>query len=443
MSKQSVLEQIGLLQEELQKLTPISPENQEKLNKKFRLEFHYNTNHIEGNTLTYAETELLLIFDETRGSHTLREHEEMKGSDVALDLIRGLANEKERPLTESFIKNINQVLLVRPYFKEAITAEGQPTKRKILVGDYKKQPNSVLLDNGEIFSYSSPTETPNLMRALLEWFHAELAKNELHPLELASILHHKFVLIHPFDDGNGRISRLLLNYVLFHFNYPPIIVKSDDKINYLRSLRDADTGNMDSFTEYLGKQLIWSLELQIKATNNESIDELDDWKKNLKLLKRELDGSQEIKEKKSNASILNIINNEILPFGLKLDKELGDFSELFLSRAFYYTPTGTFEFQSLGTPATVEMIEKSYKNGFSFYLSFKEFKRKVDNPFTVGLSLSFVFDEYLYSIKLEGRQIFSNLYHQNISEQQSKETISNVASTLMLKIQEGIKEVKK
>ena len=63
---------------QLKALGPVAPDHQRKLDKKFRLEFNYNSNHLEGNTLTYGETELLLIFDDTKGSHTMREYEEMK-----------------------------------------------------------------------------------------------------------------------------------------------------------------------------------------------------------------------------------------------------------------------------------------------------------------------------------------------------------------------------
>lgn len=438
MSKQTVLDEINLLKAELSKLSPISKENQEKLDRKFRLEFQYNTNHLEGNTLTYAETELLLIFDETRGNHTLREHEEMKGSDVAFELIKDLAQEKERPLTETFIKNINQILLVRPYWKEAITPDGQKTKRKITVGDYKKHPNSVLLDNGEIFHYSSPSETPQLIGELLEWFKAELAKKQFSAVEIAAMLHHKFVLIHPFDDGNGRISRLLLNYVLFLFDFPPIIIKSDDKVNYLRSLRDADTGNMDSFITYLGTQLIWSLQLSLKAAKNENIDELDDWKKNLKLLKRELDGTVEIKIKKSYDVLLELINNQILPIGIKLNQELEEFSDLFLSRIFYYHKTQSYSFTSLQKPVDIENVKTDFNSGLYFYIKFNEFRKKIDSPFDVVLSVMFSFEEYIYSAEIGGEKIFSNLYHQKISEKQSKELISLVADTLLLKIQDSL-----
>ena len=146
----TVLDIVDKLTDELKALQPLKGEYQEKLDKKFRLEFSYNSNHLEGNTLTYGETELLLIFDETKGNHPLREYEEMKAHDVAYKLIEEWAKETERPLTEQHIKNLNEVILVRPYWKEASTADGQNTRREIKVGDYKEHPNSVRLANGEI-----------------------------------------------------------------------------------------------------------------------------------------------------------------------------------------------------------------------------------------------------------------------------------------------------
>lgn len=439
MNKKQIFSEIDLLYNELIELKPISKENQDRLNRKFRLEFQYNTNHLEGNTLTYAETELLLIFDETRGSHTLREHEEMKGSDVAFELVKDLASDRERPLTEAFIKNLNQILLVRPYWKDAITEDGQKTKRKIIVGDYKKNPNSVLLENGEIFQYASPMETPQLMGELLEWFNEELSRGELNPLELAARLHHRFVLIHPFDDGNGRISRLLLNYVLFHFDLPPIIIKSDDKSNYLRSLRDADTGDIDSFISYLGTQLLWSMQMLLRAAKNESIDELDDWKKNLKILKRELDGSDEIKLRKSDDVIHELINEQILPFGLKIGEELSDFSDLFLSSNVYYNSPKTFRFSFLTASIDEGEVESNFMDGITLHFYFNEFKKKINNPFRIIQIVTFYFDDFKYKIVFQGKELFFNLYHQKITEKQIKELTSAIASSILNQIEEQLK----
>ncbi len=143
----SISERIKTLKE----LLPLDKEVQAKLDKKFRLEFNYNSNHIEGNTLTYEETELLLIFDQTKDNHVYREYEEMKAHDVGLEYIKKLAQEKERVLTEADIKNLHEIILVRPFWKDAKTPDNKDTRRQIQVGKYKEQPNSVRLSTGEIF----------------------------------------------------------------------------------------------------------------------------------------------------------------------------------------------------------------------------------------------------------------------------------------------------
>jgi Fic family protein len=172
---------IRLIDEKLKVLRgfePLKPEDQQRLDKKFRLEFNYNSNHIEGNTLTYGETELLLIFDKTTGDHDKREYDEMEAHDVALKMVQSEAADPERPLTEQFIRSLNQCLLVKPFWKEAITEDGQSTRKKITPGQYKSSPNSVRLQNGEIFHYASPQETPAKMEELVAWYNK--AKNTLY-----------------------------------------------------------------------------------------------------------------------------------------------------------------------------------------------------------------------------------------------------------------------
>lgn len=304
----TILKQIDDLAKVLNSLLPMKPENQKILDKKFRLEFNFNSNHLEGNTLTYSETELLLIFDDTKGSHTLREYEEMKAHDVAYNLVNEWAKDSEHPLNEKFIKDLNEIILVRPFWKDAITPDGQKTRRQIKVGEYKEFPNSVRLQNGEMFEYTSPTETPILMGELIQWYKNAVEKNEFHPVVLAALFHYKFVCIHPFDDGNGRVSRLLMNYVLIKNNLPPIVIKSAEKRHYLSALNRADTGNIEEFIKYIGEQLIWSLELSIKAAKGENIDEPEDFDKKLALLKQEFEAEDEENEIKTslNSGVLKI-----------------------------------------------------------------------------------------------------------------------------------------
>lgn len=308
---EQLLNKIEQLKAEYEALLPMTPERQAKLDKKFRLEFNYNSNHIEGNTLTYYETELLLIFDDTKGGHVMREYEEMKAHDVAFQLVQQWAKDP-RALSEMDIKHLNKILLVRPFWKDAITPDGQRTRRLISVGEYKTHPNSVRLSNGEIFEYASPIDTPIKMQELVAWFAEEEESRKEHPLRLAASLHYDFVCIHPFDDGNGRVSRLLMNYVLLRHSFPPVIIKSADKTNYLRALNFADAGDKDAFIHYIGEQLVWSLELSIKAAKGENIEEPDDLDKELVLLQKQLSVQGTLQEKYSPENVVAAFENGLI-----------------------------------------------------------------------------------------------------------------------------------
>ncbi len=185
-----------------------SDHDRRRLEEKFRLEFSFNSNHLEGNTITYLDTKALLLKDIVANSYTFRELEEMKAHDGAFTLIKEWAVDQDRDISQVDIKELNKLILVKNFWKDAQTPDGQPVRRIIKVGEYKEMPNSVRLTNGEIFHYAEPFEVPAKMQELMDWYNDK--KNSLHPITLASIFHHKFVLIHPFDDGNGRLSRLMM-----------------------------------------------------------------------------------------------------------------------------------------------------------------------------------------------------------------------------------------
>ena len=108
------------------------------------------------------------------------------------------------------------------------------------LGEYKKQANHVRTPTGEIHYYATPEETPAKMGDLLRWYRDEEAKGVTHPVEIAARFHHCFTAIHPFDDGNGRMSRLLMNLILMQKQYPPVVIRIGERDLYLGSLRRAD-----------------------------------------------------------------------------------------------------------------------------------------------------------------------------------------------------------
>ena len=326
------IDSINSLKSELDALSPLTIEHAKRLKKKFRLEFNYNSNHIEGNTLTYGQTQLLLLFDKSSGDVPVSDLEEMKAHDLALTQLEEMANDQERPLTEQFIRELNKLILVKPFWKEAIDYSGNPTRKLIKIGEYKDTPNSVRLRNGEIHEYASPEETPIKMTELIAWYQAN--ESILHPVHLAAEFHYRFVCIHPFDDGNGRVARLVMNYILIKHDYPLVVIKSDDKENYLTALQKADTGNVLALIEYIEQQAIWSLELAIKAAKGEDLEEYDDLDKEIALLKKDkLTKSTIYKTPKVAFSIYTHINDRIW---IPLNKVLDKFNEFFVETTTEY-----------------------------------------------------------------------------------------------------------
>lgn len=222
-----------------QQLKPERDAVKARLAQKFSLEFNYNSNHIEGNTLTYGQTEILLLFGRVVGDARMSDLEEMKAHNVGLKMV--LAEAKtDNPLTETFIRQTHKILLREDYEVYRNLPGGVTTSYTVHAGCYKTRPNSVITPSGERFEYASPEETPLLMADLVKWYQEEEAKGELNPLELAALFHYRYIRIHPFEDGNGRIARLMMNFILARHDYPLIVVPTKTKRLYLDALGKAD-----------------------------------------------------------------------------------------------------------------------------------------------------------------------------------------------------------
>ena len=221
-------------------IQPLSDRDRERLSRKFTVDFNFNSNHIEGNTLTYGQTELLLLFGKVVGEAEMKDFEEMKASNVGLKMIQEQARLKEMPLTQNFVRQLHKTLLREDYTVYRELPGGQQTSYVIHAGCYKTRPNSVITRYGDRFEYASPEETPALMADLVDWYNEEEKKGKLSPVELATLFHYRYIRIHPFEDGNGRIARLLVNYILARHNYPMIVVRSRGKNEYLEALHQTD-----------------------------------------------------------------------------------------------------------------------------------------------------------------------------------------------------------
>lgn len=221
-------------------LQPLSEKDKERLSRRFTVDFNYNSNHIEGNTLTYGQTEILLLFGKIIGEADVHDVQEMTASNVGLKMMTEEAAIKDMPLTQHFIRTLHKTLLREEYTVYRNLPGGIRTSFGIHAGQYKTRPNSVITRYGDRFEYASPEETPGLMTDLIDWYNAAEQEGKLSPVELAALFHYRYIRIHPFEDGNGRMARLMVNYILTRHDYPMIVVRSRKKNEYLEALHRTD-----------------------------------------------------------------------------------------------------------------------------------------------------------------------------------------------------------
>lgn len=444
---QDVIKKINALKAELQSLPPISEKDKQRLWQKFRLEWNYNSNHIEGNTLTYGETKLLLLFDKTpEETHEMRELEEMKAHDVAIEIIREWAESNDRPLAEANIRELNSIILVRPFWKDAITKVGNlSTRKKIVPGEYKSNPNHVQLPNGETFYYAEPEEVIPKMQELMAWYRNEA--DGVHPLEVAAKLHYRLVLIHPFDDGNGRVSRLLMNYHLLRYAYPPVIIKTADKKAYLNALNKADSGNLEAFIQYIGEQLIWSLELNIKAAKGESVEEEEDWKKELAVLEKTFPKDESVKEM-NNEILFQRYKDSIQPLFDSLEQELQSFNRFFEISEIKRNYTARQSHQEPQEPDFDKKMAFFYEKNWlehlrdvSLNFRWNGFKKGGTNVFPMSFWVTVSFEQFKYIIKSNyGQpQQIESLYAHTLTETQIKDFVRTSGEILVESLKNQIK----
>jgi Fic family protein len=186
----------------------------------YHVEWTYNSNAIEGNTLSLIETKIVLEEGLTIGGKQLREHLE----EAIVFVEEQVLNEKD--LNEYILKNIHYLVL------KTIDNQNAGTYRTINVGI-----------SGSKHTPSHFLQVSDEMKKLFTWY--ENNKNNFHPVELATIFQFKFVYVHPFADGNGRTARLLLNLFLMLNGYPPIVIKADpqDRLEYYNTLETASVNN--------------------------------------------------------------------------------------------------------------------------------------------------------------------------------------------------------
>lgn len=245
---------IDSLQEEINAFRPIEETLQQTLQEKLRIEWTYNSNAIEGNTLTLGETAFYLMEGLTSEGRPLKDYLEARNHAEAIDGLHDII-EKKRDLTEGLIKEFHAVLLRGAEFTGALGNDGRRVKKPVSPGQYKIRSNHVLTLSGKIHTYVDPLHVRDEMEKLFHWYHHK--SQALHTVERSAIFHYRFVRIHPFDDGNGRMARILMNLILMKEGFPPCIIQTRHRKRYLESLEAVDTkGDTAPFVTFVGGELL-------------------------------------------------------------------------------------------------------------------------------------------------------------------------------------------
>jgi Fic family protein len=281
----SVLENLDRLKDELDALRPLPSDVVARVEQKLRIESNYHSNAVEGNSLTLGETRSLILHGLTARGKPMRDHLDIQGHDDAVKAIERAVQE-DTGLTEVFIRNLHRILLKEPYESETVTPDGLRTMRPIALGDYKTTPNNVKTSTGEIYYFTPPEQVKPAMTDLLDWYRARETASE-HPIIIAATFHYRFVRIHPFDDGNGRMARLLMNLILIKHGYTVAIVQRDERASYLQELERADQSeDPTQFIEYVASCCVYALDLYLRAARGESIDDPEDIDQEIALFRR-------------------------------------------------------------------------------------------------------------------------------------------------------------
>lgn len=432
------------LYKEWQSLQPVADDIQAKIDQKFMLEFNYNSNHIEGNTLTYGQTELLLMFGKVDSDAKMHDLEEMKAHNVGLKMMQEEAKATDRPLTEYFIRELHRTLLREDYIVRKELPDGSVGTYTVHAGQYKTRPNSVITATGEKFEYASPEETPALMTDLIGWYNSAAEEGKLSALELASLFHYRYIRIHPFEDGNGRIARLLVNFILLRAGYPMIIVRSDDKDKYLSALNRCDVivglnpsdgahaelEQIQPFVKYMSGCLERALDIRIKAANGKSIEEPSDWRKKLVV-----NYKNSIKQpERTDDSVKSILVKEFKPLLEYVDSNLEDYYSVFKSvnweprKCEYSQMKGSngeksiYDYQSVIEFVYTTRANTDMKCVILMVVNFHQFRYNI---------VVYTRDYYGHYVTLFNRELY---YSQVLSEQDYTAVIDAIGNYLVHKI---------
>lgn len=242
---QSTFDRLYQKRQELQNSRPLPNIALNKIRESLSLEWTYNSNSIEGNTLSLRETQMVIQEGITIKGKSLREHFETHNHDKAIDYLYSIVDENYK------LRSID-ILSIHGLVMRSIEEDFAGRIR-----------NGGVRISGANFMPPNANKVSDYLDELIEFINTNPL--DLNDIELATIYHHKLVWIHPFFDGNGRTVRLSMNLLLMRCGFPPAIILKNDRKKYYEALNQANNGNYQKLTLLMCQALERTLNIYLGA----------------------------------------------------------------------------------------------------------------------------------------------------------------------------------
>lgn len=417
-----------------------------RINYKFRLDWNYYSNRMEGGTLTKQETRSVMVGNITMQGKPLIDVMEMQGHDeVVRDIFK--MGKGEIRISEKRLKQVHKAII-----KETQESTNKP------IGQWKVKPNEIINYKGEKINFSAPQDVADEVHELLNQTNAQLdvffhpKKEALHPLVIAADFHLGFVSIHPFYDGNGRCARIFTNLILIACGYPPIIIDDTSKMAYYQLLADIQAygGKKDLFYEFMANRLLKSVALVKDAFDGKDIEDDDDLEKRLQLLNRQFteDKDTTIKIQRQEVDTHQFYLTNVEPLLKELQQKLSKIKGFFLETEILLK-WDEHNSEHLSFDQAIKNIVETFQNAekstpcLSMTFYHKHFKNAGLQSFNVEWSFQFYLEQTKYVLEAyKSRERFKleKLYHHEVTEAEVKNLAENYLRSCLDEIEEELEK---
>lgn len=460
---ENLLLEVDQNQLKIQKFGVFDSKILQKINYKLRLDWNYYSNRMEGGTLTRSETRSVMVGNVDVKGKPLRDVVEMSGHDqVVLEVLK--MSKGEHRISERRIKEIHAAIMHE---------EDSDLKKE--VGQWKSTPNEIINYKNEKIEFAPPLDVPEKIHSLLNTANAEYDKFEKgvetdHPVVLAAKFHLDFVTIHPFYDGNGRMSRILTNIILMSYGFPALIIKDDVRKGYYQLLADVQAygGDPQLFYAFVAERVLESQQLILDALEGKEIEEIDDIDKEIQLWKQNLTSDDKV-IKRDRELQSAVYKNSIKPLLEFLISKTAQFDDLFTEKRMTVRIENMgqpienlnhldefFQFWKLSDRTDAQSVHHTLAadNNFNhvqhlrelnFEIYYNGFKKNGINPFDERVDLNFVFEDFAYVLKKGHKNefVFKKLYSQEITKEERESYVIEQVKKLFDDIKSHVNRINK